>query len=618
MRARVLLWLALASAVLQSPTTIVQARADDPQATLAVFDFQPLLHMAGDAPDQRRWIWDRQHLLAALQGLVNRDRPRLYTLVVGQDGKIDRYWLEEIHGKGHWLAATPLQPQSDLIRLVTQYRPFVRGVVVWDERVPATALVASTAAGADDLLPLRFDPRKESLYYQLVEAADGPRLPVKLRLLNADGSPMFTGTRSGSAKCDALLWAVDQYLKTGKCDAGHLAYFPDAWWLNGKARVAPVNNLVCNHDYFIARRAFFFDLGPWDDEAPNDDPGQPPGTDAKTLLAVLSAAQKAARAGVVHVGGFTPWDQKYTDYTGGKHAGVPTEWRYAEILSCYNAYMDADAPGLHAFANASVFQHYPLAERYPQKNLPTEADLKAKGYLDATGKVAARNFATIYVGDYDAAAWLYQRMPEIWDDPARGKVPLGWAFNPALAQRFPVGMAYARATATPNDTFVAGDSGFGYLNPGYLTPPRRWSGLPSGLEAWEKLCMAGYRQWDLRITGFVIDGYAPPMSDTVQAAYARFSPGGVVAQKIPERSLVRGVPFLRMGGDLPDPQQGARLIAEAFSPGSPRPDFRIFRTILWTPTMHKQMFDAVRQQRPDVEFVEPHTLFELLRRRLLE
>src|SRR5208282_2951970 len=108
-----------------------------------------------------------------------------------------------------------------------------------------------------------------SLYYRLIEAADGPRLKVKLRLLNADGSPLFTGKRSGSAKCDALLWAAEEYLKTRKCDPQHLAFYPDAWWLAGKARVSPVNDLVCNHDYFIAHRAFFFDLGPWADEAPD-------------------------------------------------------------------------------------------------------------------------------------------------------------------------------------------------------------------------------------------------------------------------------------------------------------------------------------------------------------
>jgi hypothetical protein len=280
--------------------------------------------------------------------------------------------------------------------------------------------------------------------------------------------------------------------------------------------------------------------------------------------------------------------------------------------------MDADAPGLHAMANASLFQHFPLEASYPQKNLPCESELRAKGYIDRTGKVAVRNFASIYVGDYDSAAWLYQTAPRIWDDPNRGKIPLGWAFNPALAQRFPVGLANCRATATANDTFIAGDSGFGYLNPGYLTPPRRWSGLPSGLDAWERLCAKGYRQWDLRVTGFVIDGNAPPMSEAVSAAYGRFSTAGVVAQKIPKQLLVHGVPFLRMAADLPDPQQGARNVAAAFSSGRKQPDFRIFRTILWTPTMHKEMFDAVSRQRPDIVFVEPHMLMELLRLRLLE
>ena len=39
-----------------------------------------------------------------------------------------------------------------------------------------------------------------------------------------------------------------------------------------------------NHDYFVANKAFFFDLSIWGDEAPNDDPEQPLGTDRATLL----------------------------------------------------------------------------------------------------------------------------------------------------------------------------------------------------------------------------------------------------------------------------------------------------------------------------------------------
>ena len=594
----------------------IPAKAELPPRVLDVFDATSLLRFNAQQLDQRRVFWDQMHALIALQGLVNRECPRLYLFLVGDAGRIDRYWLNLLREPGQWLAGCKLRERHDLVKLVKLHQEFIKGVVVWDERVPGTALLASTAAGVENLLPVRYDPGPGSLYDRLVQDPSGPRLEVKLRLLQKDGSPMFTGERTGSAKCDATLWAIDRYFKTGRCNPALLGYYPDAWWLGGQTRVAPVNTLLANHDYFIAKRGFFFDLGPWDDEAPNDDPGQKPGTDARTLRTMLRAAHDASHGQPIHVGGFTPWDQKYTDHTGGKHKGVPTEWRFAEILSCFGAYIDADAPGLHAMANASVFCQMPMADRYPQPNLPTEASLRNRGYLDEAGKVVPHNYAAFYVGDYDSAAWLYQKMPEIWDDPARGQVPLGWAFNPALAERFPVGLIRARATATPNDTFLAGDSGYGYLNPGNLVPPREWSGLPSDLTAWEHLCADGYRRWDLKVTGFVIDGNAPAMSNEVKAAYARFSPTGIVAQKVPPKSLVDGVPFLRMGLDLPNPTEGARQVASSFSIRSTGPEFGIFRTILWTPTAHKQLIDTLHRNRPDLVFVDPSTLFELLRRDL--
>jgi hypothetical protein len=218
----------------------------------------------------------------------------------------------------------------------------------------------------------------------------------------------------------------------------------------------------------------------------------------------------------------------------------------------------------------------------------------------------------VYVGDYDSAAWLYQMLPQVWDDPTRGSILLGWAFNPIIQERFPVGLAYARKTASPMDTFVMGDSGVGYLNPGYLVPPRRWSGLPSGLAQWEAFSRSYTRRWDLKVTGFVIDGFAPPMSAEVLEAYARMSPGGVVAQKIPPVSLVNGVPFLRMGSDLNRDRidEAASLINNECQGDGPT--FHIYRTILWPASKHKELFERVRRLNPNVEFVEPHALFLLI------
>jgi hypothetical protein len=423
---------------------------------------------------------------------------------------------------------------------------------------------------------------------------------------------MFTGQRTGSAKCDAVLWAVDHYLRTGKCNPLHLAYYPDAYWLTHPPRMTADQAMLFNHDYFISERAFFFDLDPWNDESPDDDPHQRPGTDAATLITLMRTAYDRAGGQPICVGGFVPWPQKYTKFTGGKHDGVATEWRYAEIISCFEGYMDADAFKAGPMANASVFCHFPLDDQYPQPKAFSASDLKP--FLDSNGHTLPGNYATIYVGDYDSASWLYQMMPAMWDDPNRGTIPLGWAFDPSIEQRFPVGLAYARSTATPNDTFITGDSGYGYLNPGYLVPPRKWSGLPSGLQAWEELCTRGYRRWDLRITGFVINGFSPPMNAAGRSAYATFSPDGVISQGVVRLSFTNQVPFLLMSGDIDKPAEGAKQISGFFPPSPSRAHFGVFRTVLWTPSKHVRMFDLLAHERPDIQMVSPQMLMEIAKR----
>jgi len=585
--------------------------------SVALLDLTSLKPGAEATLASRQERWDALHAASALQGLVNRKRPELYVLFVGDRARLDQYWLKRLQST--WLKnrTERLASLDDAIR---RFRRSVNGVVVWDQRVPATSNVASTIAGVENLLPVRFDPARSSLYWRLTQDPAGPRLPVRRSLMRADGSPLFTGhgtipdtplTSTGSAKNDAYLWAAEKYLRVGKCAPGWMGYYPDAFWLSTPREVPLERTLLTNHDFFVAKKGFFFDLGPWEDEAPDDDLKQVPGTDGRTLRRLLHYAYRHNGGRMTHISGFTPWDQKYTDFTGRRRGGVDTEWHYAEVLSCFNAFMDADAPGLHAMANASVYMHEPLRARYPQTNRPSDADLVRRGYLRADGTVVPKRYAAIYAGDYDAAAWLYTVMPEVWDDPARGSVPIGWAFNPVLAERFPTGLAYARETATKNDHFISGDSGAGYLNPGYLEAPRKHSGLPSGLREWERFNAPRFRKWDLTVTGFVIDGYAPPMNDATKAAYARFSPDGVVAQKIPPLSMVSGTPFLRMGSDLPRHNvTEARRLVLASTQGE-GVTFSIFRTILWTPKDHREMMDAVRSAEPRIEFVDPHTLTRL-------
>lgn len=63
---------------------------------------------------------------------------------------------------------------------------------------------------------------------------------------------------------------------------------------------------------------------------------------------------------MTHVGGFTPWRFKYLS---DQHGGVNNEWRTTEILSSYNAFIDADACCIGSMANAAFYQHFQLPER---------------------------------------------------------------------------------------------------------------------------------------------------------------------------------------------------------------------------------------------------------------
>ena len=573
-----------------------------------IFDITDMMRVDVHNEAERYRAWDTAHLITALQGIVNRDEPRLYIRAITPP---DDYWWHKLRQPNEWLGDANVVAIDSLDELIEIFSDEFGGVVLYDTKVASTSNLASTIAGVENLLPVRYAPKAGSLYDKFV--ANG-KLPIVRRLVSEDGSSIFTGEITGSSKCDAYLWAKERYLDTGRCNPAKLAYYIDAYWLKNPFPSSVQNHTLTNHDYFISHRAFFFDLGPWDDEAPVDDLDQPLGTDNQTLQAILRSAYEKNQGKMTHVGGFVPWAFKYTNHgdAGGKHDPVPGEWLYAQILSAYNAFMDADALGLGAMANASFFQHYPLEDYYPQNPKPTLADLKKCGLVKPDGKVAEKRYVTFYLGDYDSAAWLYSRGTQIWDEPDRGKMPLGWAFNPNLADRMPPAMDYIRRTKTQNDWFIAGDSGAGYLNPGMLQEPRPFSGLPSGLDAWAEHCIPYYKRWDLSITGFIIDGYAPGLNENGLATYKRFSPDGIVAQKIPPQGIFDQMPFIRMNLDLDGkPEDVAHTIASRFTGKSPQ--FLIFRTILKTPSWHLQVKENLEREHPEAIVVGPYEFFLLLK-----
>ena len=614
-----LLWVAFLKASAAEPTFKTAP------AVVYTLDLRTLNQLDLNSPTNAVRVWDTLHVVAALQGLANRQSPQLYLFYCSDFGvDTDPFWFDWFRGEDGWLGGTRIVSLTNLQHRVQTFRAAFKGLVVYDPAVPATANAASTAAGCEDLLPVRFDPQPGSVFDLLVRQM---KLPVSLWLINEDGSSKFTGhgrvpdseeASSESAKIDVHRWTMRRYLISGKCAAGFAAYYVDSFWLKNPAQGGSGMHTLSNHDYFIARKAFFFDLSPWGDEAPQDDPSQRLGLDKQCLLQVLSALYQRNSGGITKIGGFPPWPFKYTSHAKPptKHEGVPTEWEFGRIISQFNAYKEADAAGLGAIANASFYQHYPLAKRYPQPNpKPDSVAWKARGLLDREGKVVNRYFVGHYVGDYDSLSWLYKAVPAFFKDPARGNVPLAWAFDPNLADRAPQALVYAYRHATTNDFFIAGDSGAGYLNPRALTI-RPDSKLPGGLAAWTSYCRPYFERWDMTITGFILDGASGASTEEEFKAYTQFSPNGAGTHFEQGPRVYAGLPTCPER-DLPDDASAAAgvIVAEANKRVANQPGFLWARSILKSPAWYAEVSRLLAEKYPHtgVEVVDPYTFFGLIK-----
>ena len=135
-------WLALLGL---SAVATVQAAS---VSTVYTFDATSLRQVDVRRPEDARRAWDTMHLLAALQGLANRDAPRLYLFHCAEFGvETDRFWFDWLRGEGEWLKDATVKPLSDLDAALGAFTNVYHGLVAYDENVPATACLASTAAG---------------------------------------------------------------------------------------------------------------------------------------------------------------------------------------------------------------------------------------------------------------------------------------------------------------------------------------------------------------------------------------------------------------------------------------------------------------------------------------
>jgi hypothetical protein len=573
-----------ASSTSFSSSSLLQlfSASSPPPSSLLLFNLSYAYELSAEAG------YDELLAVTALQGFLNRLQPTLFVLIEPGDAA----WLAREQQPGGWLSATQLLPVGSFLQLPWDR---LQGAAVFDPAVPCTSALAQTAAGADDLVPVALRAGSGSVYERLVGSG---LLPVALSLVGR-----FSGNVSGSIKRDAYTWAVDTFLATGRSDAHYLAYYVDSFWTSYQDTPGGWQKATLpNHDFFISKRAFFFDLGVWADEAPVDEPQQPLGSDLAAMRHMLAAAAaqvaQSSSGGLVRIGGFTPWAYKYVA-PHGKHGGVEAEWATALVTSAFNAFVDADACCIGNMADASVWMHFPLPSRLVPAPPPQRSQLVQQGLLTPDGSSVVKGvlFYSFYAGDFDSSAWVASQLLQRWQDPVRGSVPIGWPIDPSTAERFPVIWPLLFATASANDTIWSGDSGYGYLNPTALYGATRvaQSGLPDGRPAWVALNTAAYRQLGLSSTGFLITGDAPPMDAEAESIYASFSSNLIVDQAPGCHSphLTDNTPVVSHW-DIDGNVSTAAATLARFCPASAsaEPEFHMFRSVLTGPTFLRDVAEA--------------------------
>jgi hypothetical protein len=477
--------------------------------------------------------YDTLIFLTTLQGLVNRHRPRLY---LNHDHRrldtpgVDAFWLEKYQAAGRpygWLAETDIIELPTFSAVLDTFAADVWGIVLWDPEVAATLNVATTMAGIENLAVLRAG---SEISPEVLRHLEIKKSLVGLFQPGVATLPGSATPSTGSIKTDAYLWAKHKYLATGRANPLFLAYIEDGWpatrYAQGQMTRGGVYAL--ERDYVVQQRGFAFDLSPWTDEVPLDDPGQLPGSDAAMLTAIVKAAQRQAGGRLIKVWGFVPWYEKYSSQVGGQHDPVSGEWESTWLFSQHGAYLQGgggDVFGV-AMANVSVHKFGPgPAHRLPP-NPPTEAELRAQGYLTPAGEVVPdHTFVLFYAGDYDLVHPVQVLMANYasrpWLDSRRGQIPLAWGFNPAMVEDIPAIMTYLYATQSDQDYFVGANSGAGYVNPDGLSDMAmlRW--------LW-RTCQF-YTDYGYDVQGFLLNGHGAQISQRRLDGFTLLAPVGILS-----------------------------------------------------------------------------------------
>lgn len=339
--------------------------------------------------------------LTVLQGLINREQPRLYIIHTRYDAQ-DRQWLEELRFEG--LKTEEISPEETWRR----FGDVAKGYVVYDRSV-----LQEIGAFRAELLNVT--------NVVLMLCAVNEAVPLAL----GRGEPLpkdkivFSDTRGRwKTPWEMYQWAYDNLWP--KMNHHILAsLYPGIFYLT---------------DYLVQHRVFTFWFG--SDRTVREQ---------RLLEKILASTPPNTPI----IGWWFCWMPNVQD---PNHAAADCvgEGEGVRLGSVYAKFLTVS----HEATNLSVHSGMPLlGYKHKPVSQPTTLDANKVYYT-----------FLISDGDNLGEALMMRFRPYWWDTPERGKVPMGWSFAPATAVLAPPVLNYSLRTATEAD-YLVGGLGIGYTNP---------------------------------------------------------------------------------------------------------------------------------------------------------
>jgi hypothetical protein len=337
--------------------------------------------------------------LSCLQGLVNRRQPQIFLAY----DRFDERWLDWLRERGDVQEVRWAQPKE----LYEKFLPAAQGLVVTDPDLPASVNVATMLAAVEGWLPVT------------------PRLCKELpRLCPGFGALKVAMDLRGKWKKNvaAYRWFYENYgsrMSRRAC----ANYDPGQFELR---------------DYFVEFKIPLV----WVSHP--DDSGRNP---AASWAEESQLARDLFGKRPANIPCFGWWDHGQGGEEGcgenGPYSGLDLASQHAKFEVC--TAFDGWARGV---GNLSV--HSGTSATFHQKSV-------------APPPLADKVYYTYTRTDGDGMNFWRQVYRDLWDQPAHGKVPVGWQLGPTGFDLIPDILDYFYKHATPNDVFVNALTGIGYI-----------------------------------------------------------------------------------------------------------------------------------------------------------